>query len=144
MKTFKLVALQFADKHDKPQPVTLLDGLIINKEDGENHWVLEALLDKEYEVMFQRLMMNKETFKVYATISKKSNDPATLSAVVTHITTIGNRISVLMDGLLTERRTNMSEIVLADLIEKGLSGPQLLTQFRLHLQDKKTTRPSAQ
>ncbi|MBM7704016.1 YwpF-like family protein [Metabacillus iocasae] len=142
MKTFKLVALQFSDERVKSQQLSLLDGLIINKEDGENHWVLEALLDKEHRDVFHQLLLTKERFNMYATISKKSNDPATFSAIVTHITTIGERISVLMDGLLIERRTNRSEMVLSDLIEKGLNGTQLLHEFKLQLQEKKMNRSS--
>jgi hypothetical protein len=33
------------DKDDQPiEQFPLLDGLIINKEDGENHWLIEALV----------------------------------------------------------------------------------------------------
>lgn len=41
MKTFKLVDLNVErlDKDDQPiEQFPLLDGLIINKEDGEKHW----------------------------------------------------------------------------------------------------------
>ncbi len=51
MKTFKLVDLNVErlDKDDQPiEQFPLLDGLIINKEDGENHWLIEALVPAEH------------------------------------------------------------------------------------------------
>lgn len=51
MKTFKLVDLNVerVDKEEKSiEQFPLIDGLIINKEDGENHWLIEALVAKEH------------------------------------------------------------------------------------------------
>lgn len=51
MKTFKLVDLNVerVDKEEKSiEQFPLIDGLIINKEDGENHWLIEALVPKEH------------------------------------------------------------------------------------------------
>ncbi len=51
MKTFKLVDLNVerVDKEEQSiEQFPLIDGLIINKEDGENHWLIEALVQKEH------------------------------------------------------------------------------------------------
>ncbi|TYR80151.1 hypothetical protein FZC66_13550 [Priestia megaterium] len=137
MKTFKLVALQTVNKQEERQQIELTNGLIINKEDEENNWVIEAVIDKHFHTMFELLLTNKEKIKVEATISKKTNDPATFLAIIVSITPIGeHHISILMNGILLERRLHFAEVLLANLIEQGLTGSNLLAQFKHNLRNK--------
>jgi DNA polymerase III delta prime subunit len=74
---------------------------------------------------------------VEAKITKETNDPATFIATVASITSIGeNRISLLMKGVLKERRLHYAEMLLEDLINQGLSGQDLLQQFKLQLRNR--------
>jgi len=78
MKTFKLVDLNVErlDKDDQPiEQFPLLDGLIINKEDGENHWLIEALVPAEHLSFFDMLMKSQKEAKVFVTITKKATVP---------------------------------------------------------------------
>lgn len=60
MKTFKLVSFQLVDDQEKRQSVSLTNGLIINKEDGENNWILEAVIDKKWYDEFHVLLKDKQ------------------------------------------------------------------------------------
>ncbi|AYE48629.1 YwpF-like family protein [Priestia megaterium] len=137
MKTFKLVSFQLVDDQEKRQSVSLTNGLIINKEDGENNWILEAVIDKKWYDEFHVLLKDKQKITVEAKITKETNDPATFIATVASITSIGeNRISLLMKGVLKERRLHYAEMLLEDLINQGLSGHDLLQQFKLQLRNR--------
>lgn len=66
MKTFKLVDLNVErlDKEGQPfEQFPLIDGLIINKEDGENHWMIEALVSKEHKSFFKNCKKTKQKQK---------------------------------------------------------------------------------
>lgn len=78
MKTFKLVDLNVerVDKEEQSiEQFPLIDGLIINKEDGENHWLIEALVQKEHLSFFEQLQNSQSEAKVFVTITKKKQSP---------------------------------------------------------------------
>ncbi|MGZ0087207.1 YwpF-like family protein [Caldibacillus thermoamylovorans] len=129
MKTFKLVGLSVIDGERQRQDIPFIDGLIINKEDGQNRWLVEAYLDDEYEPVFASLQQQPE-FQLQVTITNPSNDPANMLVAVRSITKMNGHISVLMEGLMIPRRTRLAEIVLEGLVEKGLQGEALLQAFR--------------
>jgi hypothetical protein len=135
MKTFKLVALSLLHDDIHREEISLIDGLIINKEDGKNRWLIETYVDKKYEELFSRLQNTEEEFRLQATISNPGNDPANILATVRSITVMNEHMSVLMDGLLVRNKTNLAEIVLADLVEKGLQGEALLKEFKHQLHE---------
>ncbi|KYD29171.1 MULTISPECIES: YwpF-like family protein [Geobacillus] len=129
MKTFKLVGLSVIDSERQRQDIPFIDGLIINKEDGQNRWLVEAYLDDEYEPVFASLQQQPE-FQLQVTITNPGNDPANMLVAVRSITKMNGHISVLMEGLMIPRRTRLAEIVLEGLVEKGLQGEALLQAFR--------------
>ncbi|WP_044749182.1 YwpF-like family protein [Bacillus alveayuensis] len=137
MKTFKLAALSIVHDDRHREKIGLIDGLIINKEDGRNHWLIETYLDKKYEELFSRLQQTNEEFRLQVTISHKSNDPANMIATVRSITIMDEHMSVLMDGLLVQNKTDLAEIVLANLVEQGLQGEALLKEFKHQLHERK-------
>ncbi|MCT6659804.1 YwpF-like family protein, partial [Acinetobacter baumannii] len=101
MKTFRLIDLKIVRQDDtskRLEEFPLIDGLIINKEDGENHWMVEGLVSKEYRYFFEYLLQEGKEVKAYVTITKKSNRPAQLLAKVKNITVLGEHVSVLLDG----------------------------------------------
>ncbi|MBA2874544.1 YwpF-like family protein [Thermaerobacillus caldiproteolyticus] len=137
MKTFKLVGLSVVYDDLHREEVSLIDGLVINKEDGKNHWLIETYLDKEYEHFFSELQKEKDEFRLQVTISNKSNDPANMIATIRSITSLNEHISVLMDGLLIRNKTDLAEVVLAGLVEKGLQGEALLREFKHQLHERR-------
>jgi hypothetical protein len=148
MKTFKLAALSILHDDMYREEISMIDGLIINKEDGRNRWLIEMYLDKKYEDLFSRLQQTEEEFRLQVTISHRSNDPATMLATVRSITVMSEHMSVLMDGLLVRNKIDLAEVVLADLVEKGLQGEALLKEFKHQLHEirgiKETVNKKAQ
>ncbi|MCH1625183.1 YwpF-like family protein [Fredinandcohnia quinoae] len=140
MKTFKLVSLAVLHQDEQPsrfENIPLIDGLIINKEDGENRWIVEAYVDKVYKDSFEKHLQKEETLNLQVTITKETNDPASVVGKVRMIKLMENTASILFEGTLVSSRTNMAEIVLDELIEKGFHGERLLVEFRQKMQEKK-------
>ncbi|MFS0821395.1 YwpF family protein [Bacillus sp. 1P02SD] len=140
MKTFRLVSLMVLHQDEQPsriEEIPLMDGLIINQEDGENSWIVEAFIEKSYKPIFEKAKQEDTKLNLQVTISKKSNDPASLMGEVKIIKVMDNTVSVLLEGNLVPSRLNMAEIVLTDLIQQGLQGEGLLAEFKNRLQEKK-------
>ncbi|MCC2931204.1 MULTISPECIES: YwpF-like family protein [Bacillus] len=133
MKTFKLVDLNVerVDKEEKSiEQFPLIDGLIINKEDGENHWLIEALVPKEHMSFFDQLQKKQAEVKVFVTITKKSNRPAQLTAAVKNIAELEESISVLIYGQMVTRKQQGTETILESLVKEGYTGAKLIEAFK--------------
>ncbi|MBU5244624.1 hypothetical protein BJH90_10305 [Bacillus halotolerans] len=133
MKTFKLVDLNVerVDKGEKSiEQFPLIDGLIINKEDGENHWLIEALVPKEHLSFFDQLQKKQAEVKVFVTITKKSNRPAQLTAAVKNIAELEESISVLIYGQMVTRKQQGTETILESLVKEGYTGAKLIEAFK--------------
>ncbi|MCG8396465.1 YwpF-like family protein [Bacillus atrophaeus] len=133
MKTFKLVDLNVerVDKEEKSiEQFPLIDGLIINKEDGENHWLIEALVPKEHLSFFDQLQKKQDEVKVFVTITKKSNRPAQLTAAVKNIAELEESISVLIYGQMVTRKQQGTATILESLLEEGYTGANLIEAFK--------------
>lgn len=135
MKTFKLISLQIIDDSEALD-ITLHDGLIINKEDERNRWLIEAYVGANYHDFFTKLLQSEKETPAQVVISKKENDPASFTTRVLSVKKIDGRLSVLFEGFL-KRSKNYAELLLSDLIDKGLSGEELLSEFR----EKMMTKP---
>lgn len=78
VKTFRLIDLKIVRQDEtskRLEEFPLIDGLIINKEDGENHWMVEGLVSKEYRYFFEYLLQEGKEVKTYVTITKKATAP---------------------------------------------------------------------
>ncbi|MGS2777442.1 YwpF-like family protein [Robertmurraya sp. GLU-23] len=135
MKTFKLISLQIIDDSEALD-ITLHDGLIINKEDERNRWLIEAYVGANYHDFFTKLLESEKETPAQVVISKKENDPASFTTRVLSVKKIDGRLSVLFEGFL-KRSKNYAELLLSDLINQGLSGEELLSEFR----EKMMTKP---
>ncbi|MBB5324186.1 hypothetical protein HNQ34_001279 [Anoxybacillus tepidamans] len=142
MKTFKLVGLQVVHGDVHQEEIPLIDGLIINKEDGKNRWLIETYIDKRYEPLFTELQKDHNEFRLQVIISDINNDPANMIASVRSITPLNNHLSVLMDGLLVRNKTDLAETVLAGLVEQGLQGEALLKEFKHQLHERRGGKQS--
>lgn len=145
MKTFKLVNLMMGQEgvskdEVSPKEIPLEDGLVLNREDGENSWLIEALVPKKFDSYFQKLLEAQTKEKVYVTISKKTNTPAQILARVKTIVPLDDHISVLLDGrLLTSKPIHDPEELLQSLIDQGLTGEALMKEFKLNINQRKET-----
>ena len=138
MKTFKLVALSFVDG-EEIETLPLEDGLIMNKEfGGGGSWLIEAYLPLETVEMFRDYEGTDQLVHLQATISKPSNDPANFQATIKSISKLNDHISILFDAHLFRRTNNFHEKVLQSLINEGLTGEDLVVQFREKIQEKPT------
>ncbi|EIJ80347.1 hypothetical protein PB1_08297 [Bacillus methanolicus PB1] len=132
MKTFKLISLQIVEGTDL-KDIELQDGLIINKEDDLNTWLIEAYTKKSYLDCFKA----GNEMIVQVVISKKENDPASFLTKVHSVKEFENNISVLLEGTLKRTRNEYAELVLGDLLKKGMTGENLLIEFK----EKMKSRP---
>ncbi|SDJ75989.1 YwpF-like family protein [Sediminibacillus albus] len=133
MKTFKLISLDVLEDKPaeiRPRNIPLLDGLIINREDDKNHWILEAYLDHSYTSYFRDLKKENDKIMLQAKITKESNQPATFMASILDINDIGEHINVLFLSTLVDRKKSEIEKTLKSLIEEGYQGDELLDEFK--------------
>lgn len=145
IKTFKLVGLKIEQEVEQEKTIKeipLVDGLIVNREDGENSWLIEALIPQDLQPIFEKLSESNSKTKVFVTISKKTNAPAQIVAKVKTITPLERHLSILLDGrLLTSRPIHNPEELLRSLMGQGLSGDELIKAFKENVhQRKETTR----
>lgn len=129
MKTFKLITLQIF-QNEQLINIPLEDGLIINKEDEQNNWLIEGYMDKGLEQLFTPIFEKKDKLLVQVVITKKENDPAPFIVTPIVMNRFENHISVLFEGKLKKSRNDFAEQILEELIKEGYSGDELLTIFK--------------
>ncbi|MGP4108814.1 YwpF-like family protein [Virgibacillus sp. L01] len=133
MKTFKLASLEILESQDSSmvqQSFPILDGLVINREDEQNRWVIEAYLLHNYYIFFQELKDKQEEVLVQVKITKESNEPATFITSLIGINEIGAHMNILFKGTIVDQRKSIVEEKLKSLIDQGYSGDELLTKFK--------------
>ncbi|UTE73329.1 YwpF-like family protein [Rossellomorea marisflavi] len=136
MKTFKVVSLQVV-QNDELVDFNIVDGLIINKEDGKKTWLVETLLTNDHIEFFQEAQQKSEDLEIQVVISHKGNDPAAFMTSIRCIKELGANISIMFEGKLKKQKNEYAELLLDDLIQKGMSGEELLQAFR----DKMVEKP---
>ncbi|WP_419882371.1 YwpF family protein [Peribacillus sp. B-H-3] len=131
MKTFKLISLQIADENQELIEAELTDGLIINKEDDQSTWLLEALIKNEHFKKIQDALppVNGEV-NIQAVITKKENDPASFKTILRIIKDLEGHKSIMFEGHLQRSRSKYAELLLEDLIQQGITGEVLVEQFK--------------
>ncbi len=136
MKTFKLISLQVVEECGLID-INLEDGLVINKEDKNRTWLLEAYVSGTYEPYFQELIQAGQEVPLQVVITRAENDPAYFQAKSLQMKKLsGGYLSLLFKGGINQANT-YPEILLKALIEKGLCGQELLKEFK----EKMLTKP---
>jgi hypothetical protein len=136
MKSFKLVALEVVEDGNTVE-IPLEDGLIINKENENASWLLEAYTDLSLYDYFMKIQEGNREIIVQAVITKRENDPAYFQTKISSLNKFDNHMSVLFEGRLRRNRSDYSELLLDSLLEKGLGGQALLEEFK----DKMKRKP---
>jgi hypothetical protein len=135
MKSFKLYSLDVVDG-DTSVEVPLEDGLILNKEDERSTWLLEAYTDLSLYDYFKPIFDHSREMIVEAVITKKENTPAYFQTKIVSLNKFEKYISVLFEGHLRRNKSDYSELLLDNLMQKGLEGPELLKEFKEKMKSK--------
>ncbi|WP_110928351.1 YwpF family protein [Bacillus massiliglaciei] len=137
MKSFKLISVQIVTPQLELIDVQLVDGLIINKEDDARTWLLEAFVQEgHYKQLENNLPKLNEEVNIQAVITKKDNDPAFFHTVLRTLRFIDGHVSLLFVGHLQSARNRYAEILLEDLVRKGIEGQQLVEEFKEKIHSK--------
>lgn len=137
MKTFKLCTmLVLLDNDHEPKEIPILEGLIINKEEVQKNWLIEAVITKELEGYFNNLYSSYEKFMVEATITNKNNNPATFVCTAKSVTKLKNNISILLDGSLVVKKDDFSDMILKSIISEGFEGDDIVVEFKKRKKDR--------
>jgi len=137
MKTFKMISVSIISEHEEV-PITIEDGIVINQENSSRSWILELFTDQKYEAYFNELKMSNKVYAVKVIISYPENEPAHFEVVTYSVKQIGDHLSVLLRGTLKRVRRKYAESLLAELIDDGLTGEELLAKFEKDMK----TRPA--
>lgn len=142
MKTFKLISLEvFENNHFRN--IELVDGLIINKEDDKNTWLIEVYTKPDQTDFFEKALQSQEEQIIRVVISKEENDPVSFHIKARTIKKLDKNVSIMLHGTLKRTsRKNYSESLLKDLLDQGLHGEMLLTEFKDRLKNKPYLTPS--
>lgn len=139
MKTFKLKALEIIGNKDEDVTqynIPLIDGLIINREDEESQWIIEAYTTRNYLDYFKKLQSENDEIMINVKITKESNDPAIFITSIIGINEIDTQMNVLFKGIVVDQRNSKIEQVLKTLIEKDYQGDELLEEFKKLIEKK--------
>lgn len=140
MKTFKLCSLVVQlNSETEPTEIPIIDGLIINKEETQRNWLIEAIVTDDLEEYFINLHKSQQQIMVEVTITKKTNDPATFVCTVKSIIKLNNKVSVFLDGLLVAKEDDFSDMILRCIIKEGFEGEDIINEFKKRKKDRGRT-----
>lgn len=132
MKTFKLKGLKIVSDKEKEissKFITLIDGLVINREDDLG-WIIEAYIDKSYRPYFESIE-KKQKLIIQAKITREENDPAFFITEITGINDISDdNINIIFQGIVVDHRKSKIEELLEKILEQGYQGESLLKKFK--------------
>ena len=113
----------------KKRTFSLIDGLVINRED-EQGWLIEAFVDKKYLSYVQSIREHDEMMiKVKST--REDNDPAFFISRIVSINEIGDhKMNILFQGKIVDQGKSRIEELLERIIEEGYQGESLLKKFK--------------
>ncbi|WNF35172.1 YwpF-like family protein [Bacillaceae bacterium IKA-2] len=137
MKTFKLCSLVVQlDKETEPVEIPIIVGLIINKEEKQKNWLIEAIVSEDWEKYFWDIHKSQQPIMAEVTITNKTNDPATFVCTVKSINKLNNKVSVFLDGLLVAKEDDFSDTILRSIIDEGFEGEEIIAEFKKRKKDR--------
>ena len=136
MKTFKLVSLQLLPDNQNPTDIEILDGLIINKENEANTWLIEAIVDYDQFNVFEETTADLTELTISCIITKKDNLPAYFDATIAGIRKMDGIVSILLRARIRNRRRENVEFLLDTLVDEGYNGEELKNAFKDGLREQ--------
>src|SRR5690625_4896881 len=113
----------------KKRTFSLIDGLVINRED-EQGWLIEAFVDKKYLSYVQSIREHDEMM-IKVKITREDNDPAFFISRIVSINEIGDhKMNILFQGKIVDQGKSRIEELLERIIEEGYQGESLLKKFK--------------
>jgi hypothetical protein len=129
MKTFKLISLDVLN-NGKFHEVKLIDGLIIDKENEQNTWLIEVYTTPDQADFFEKNIPTGEPLIVRVVISKKDNDPVYFHIKNRSVRKLEKNMSIMLIGTIKHSERNYPEQLLQKLLKKGLQGEKLFNEFK--------------
>ncbi|WP_240374531.1 YwpF-like family protein [Bacillus piscicola] len=139
MKTFRLVSLHLllnAEGKITQKIIPLQQGLIINREEKDGTWLIEAVVSNEHKEFFDKRKETEETMVLEVLITDEKNEPALFVGQVKDTVELSEHISVMISATITTGKDDVSSLILEDLINDGFSGKELLQEFANRKEDQ--------
>lgn len=136
VKSFRLVSLQVVTSEEELVNIELIEGLIINKEDEQNRWLIEGFLHEKHYDLLLGVTKDRKRVPIQAVITKKENSPASFDTEVLTIKKVENFYSVLFEGSIIHSHNNYGELLLEHLVDEGFNGEALVDEFKKQMKTK--------
>lgn len=133
MKSFKVIDLKIIQEQNFIVP-EVIDGVIINLEEGEEPWVIEMVTSNHLSSVLTKL--KDQRLDMMVTITRPTNAPAKFSATLMDIHEHEDKISVIFKGAIVNHGPNYAENLLAYLVDKGYEGDALVNEFNVRMESK--------
>lgn len=101
MKTYRLYALTIITEEEagkKDYELAIEDGLIINMEDQEKRWLIDAIITEQEKHLLEQIAENDQKLQARVLITSKNNRPAMMELSIRKITELTNKIGILLEG----------------------------------------------
>ncbi|OLO27627.1 hypothetical protein BTR23_19585 [Alkalihalophilus pseudofirmus] len=134
VKTYRLFSLQVLQPHEKgvsQLEIPIQDGLIIDMEDHEKKWLIDAVINTDKVGIFEKCDKENGKLIIEAVITSENNYPATMVTKIRKITHLSDKVSILLDGLMVIRKDDIIDVILESIIDEGLTGKDLLQEFKV-------------
>lgn len=141
MKTFKMLSFDLISENGG-QNIPIIDGIVINQENSHKSWILELFISKEFQSTFQKFKASGEILEVHVIISFPDNEPAPFKVIVSDISEIGDRITVLLKGTIITQRNKYAEQLLKMLLNENLPNDELLQRFKQGMRERPRLKES--
>ncbi len=141
MKTFKLYSISLLKGpvgEVQQIPISIKDGLIINMENPEKTWYIDAVFEREHLPFFHEVKMEEKHMLAEVIITSKDNPPAAMITKIDTITELSEHISVLFEANMASRRDDAIHDILKSLLDEGYQDSELLERFHCRLKNDPT------
>ncbi|KKK35179.1 hypothetical protein WN59_06030 [Salinicoccus sediminis] len=139
MKSFKIVEVKI-EREGNFIILDLIDGIIINKETSEDSWLLEISTSPDFKDILEPYV--EQEVDLLVTITRPTNEPARFKGVFNEMNEIDNAVSLIFTGDIITQNPNYAEDLLAQLIDEGFEGDELLNEFTAMMESKTELKTS--
>ncbi|HIW13557.1 MAG TPA: YwpF-like family protein [Candidatus Salinicoccus stercoripullorum] len=139
MKSFKIVEVKI-EREGNFIILDLIDGIIINKEISEDSWLLEISTSPDFKDILEPYV--EQEVDLLVTITRPTNEPARFKGIFNEMNEIDNAISLIFTGDIIAQNPNYAENLLAQLIDEGFEGEELLNEFTAMMESKTELKTS--
>lgn len=139
VKTFKLCSIHLLKGQNgkiEQLPISIKDGLIINMENEEKTWYIDAVFAEEHVSFFKDMKENNKHILVEVVITSPDNPPAAMITSVDTITELSEHISVLFKAKMTRRIDDTIRNIVKSMLDKGIKGEDMLDNIHHQMKNE--------